>query len=444
MPTAIKSMSVSHPLQGNLRERTLFFAEEHPITYDMKILGGRISHLRARFSARFGLPVAAHPSLQNEVSPEGEFPVGGLAMAGKNSPWGKPGGEPSGPQEGGDARPDTNGPRNPWVPPAGDSSEGAKRPSNIEDMFRARTRRNGGSGGGGTGFPRLPQRPDGKSWLPIAIAFVVVAWLGASMFHFIAPQEKGVVTTFGSYSRMLGSGVSMTMPWPIQQVAVKDVTTINRESIPTGEGEQLMLTADQNLVDLSYIVRWNIKDLKLYTFQLEDPDKTVRDVAEAAMRQAVAEVTLDGAMGSGRALIETQVRERAQKILDFYRAGISIQGVEIKKTDPPTKVVDAFKEVLAAQQDAQSEINRAQAWAQQLTARAQGEAAAFDKVYEQYKLAPEVTKRRMYYETMERVLSQTDKVIVEAPGVTPYLPLPQLQNRAQPQVQAQAPARGGR
>jgi membrane protease subunit HflK len=115
-----------------------------------------------------------------------------------------------------------------------------------------------------------------------------------------------------------------------------------------------------------------------------------------------------------------------QKVLDAYRSGILIQGVDIKKVDPPAKVVDAFKEVLAAQQDAQSDVNRAQAWAQQTTARAQGDATAFDKVYEQYKLAPEVTRRRMYYETMERVLSQTDKVIVETPGVTPYLPLPQL------------------
>jgi membrane protease subunit HflK len=101
-----------------------------------------------------------------------------------------------------------------------------------------------------------------------------------------------------------------------------------------------------------------------------------------------------------------------QKVLDAYRSGILIQGVDIKKVDPPAKVVDA-KEVLAAQQDAQSDVNRAQAWAQQTTARAQGDATAFDKVYEQYKLAPEVTRRRMYYETMERVLSQTDKVIVE-------------------------------
>src|SRR6185369_9619394 len=153
--------------------------------------------------------------------------------------------------------------------------------------------------------------------------------------------------------------------------------------------------------------------------------------------------TLDQAMGSGRAQIEAQVRERMQKILDFYRSGISIQGVDIKKTDPPAKVVDAFKDVLAAQQDAQSAINQAQAWAQQLTARAQGEAAAFDKVYEQYKLAPAVTRRRMYYETMERVLSQTDKVIVETNGVVPYMPLPQMQPRPQPSAQAQAP-QGGR
>lgn len=385
----------------------------------------------------------------------------GLAMTGKKSPWGQPGetpgdgpGEAPGAPQGGDGGQQqggqqSGGPRNPWVPPAGEPGEGQRRPPSIEELFRSRTGRGGGGGGGGR-FPRLPQRPDGRSWLPLAIAFVAVAWLGASMFHFIAPQEKGVVTTFGSYSRTLGSGVSMTLPWPIQHVAVKDVTTINRETIPTGEGEQLMLTSDQNLVDMSYIVRWNIKDLKLYTFQLEDPDKTVRDVAEAAMRQAIAEVTLDGAMGSGRAQIEAQVRDRMQKTLDFYRAGISIQGVEVKKTDPPAKVVDAFKEVLAAQQDAQSEINRAQAWAQQLTARAQGEAAAFDKVYEQYRLAPEVTKRRMYYETMERVLSQTDKVILEAPGVTSYLPLPQMQVRPGqgqqvqgPQVQGQ-PAKGDR
>lgn len=380
----------------------------------------------------------------------------GLFMTGRKSPWGSgsagsgdeppadgDGSPPSSPPSS-PTPPSSDGPRNPWLPPqsAGDPQ---RRGPNIEDIFKARGKGRPGGGGGGGGprgpqMPRLPQRPDGKSWAPVGVALVVALWLGSSMVHRIAPQEKGVVTTFGSYSRTLDSGMALTLPWPIQSVSVADVTSIRRESIPEGDGEKLMLTGDQNLVDLTYLVRWNIKDLKLYSFQLADPDQTVREVAEAAMRQSIAEVTLNDAMGSGRQQIEQNVRDRMQRVLDAYRSGVSIQGVDIKKTDPPAKVVDAFKEVLAAQQDAQSEINRAQAWAQQLTARAQGEATAFDKVYEQYRLSPEVTRRRMYYETMERVLSQTDKVIVEAPGVQSYLPLPEMKrSQAAPQ-----PAEGGR
>jgi modulator of FtsH protease HflK len=364
----------------------------------------------------------------------------GLAMAGKKSPWGDHAGGGAGGDTGGDT-PDAgspesgdgargpvgenqtprggNGPRNPWLPPA---SGEARRPPNLEDLFR---RRSGGGGGGGPSF-RIPQRPGGKSWVPVGVGLIVLLWLGTSMVHRISPQEKGVVTTFGAYSHTIASGVSFTLPWPIQSVTLKDVTSIRRDSIPEGDGEKLMLTGDQNLVDLTYLVRWNIKDIKLYMFQLAEPDQTVREVAEAAMRQSIAEVSLNDAMGSGRATIEQNVRERMQRVLDAYRSGVKIQGVEIKKTDPPAKVVDAFKEVLAAQQDAQSEVNRAEARAQQLTQRAQGEATAFDKVYAQYKLAPEVTRRRMYYETMERVLSQTDKVILETTGVMPYLPLPGL------------------
>ena len=342
-------------------------------------------------------------------------------------PDSKPTGKPKNPF--GDSRPPkADGPRNPWLPGGDGKSnapEGPRRSATIEDIFRARTGR-GGPGGGGGGMPRMPTRPGGGSWLPVGIAAVVLLWVGSSTVHRISPQDKGVVATFGSYTRTLGPGVSFTAPWPIQTVQVRDVTSIRRDSIPEGEGERLMLTSDQNLVDLSYLVRWNIKDLKLFTYQLADPEQTVREVAEAAMRQSIAEDTLAGVMGGGRAQIEANMRTRMQAVLDAYRSGVKIQGVEIKKTDPPEKVKDAFKEVSAAQQDAQSSVNRAQAWAQQLTASAQGEAAAFDKVYGQYKLAPEVTKRRMYYETMERVLSQTDKVIIEAPGVVPYLPLPQM------------------
>lgn len=323
-----------------------------------------------------------------------------------------------------------DGPRNPWLPPSNGSPP--RRSASIEDIFKNRVGGKKGGGGGSGQFPRIPSRPGGGSWTPFVVGAVLVLWLGASCVHRVAPQEQGIVATFGSYSRTLKPGMALTLPWPLQTVTVRDVTSIRRDSIPEGEGERLMLTADQNLVDLSYLVRWNIKDLELYTYQLADPDATVREVAEAAMRQSLAEETLTGAIGGGRASIEANTRRRMQAVLDAYKSGINIQGVEIKKTDPPAKVADAFKEVSAAQQDAQAAVNRAQAWAQQLTARAQGEAAQFNKVYGQYKLAPEVTKRRMYYETMERVLSQTDKVIVETPGTVPYLPLPQMRTTPPP------------
>jgi membrane protease subunit HflK len=188
-----------------------------------------------------------------------------------------------------------------------------------------------------------------------------------------------------------------------------------------------MLTGDQNLIDIAYSVRWNIRTPELYLFQIADPDDTIKEVGESAMRAVISRVSLNDAMGDKRAEIETQVAETMQRILDGYRSGIQIQGVAIKQADPPGAVNDAFKEVTAAQQDAQSYMNQARAYALQLTAKAQGEATAFDKVYEQYRLSPDVTKRRMYYETMEQVLSKVDKTIIEAPGVTPYLPLPQVQ-----------------
>lgn len=404
---------------------------------------------------------------------EGMKPIGGaiargiLAMAGNRSPWGSggkgedetagqaddghagDGGPDDAPEPGKTPADPPRGPRNPWLP-SGDGPP--RRSASIEDIFRSKEQRaqrggpGGGPGGGGGGgnFPRLPQRPDGKSWFPLLVGGIALVWLGVTTTHMVGPKEQGIVTTFGKYSHTIDPGVSWTLPWPIQNVSVTDVTSINRFTIPEGEGEKLMLTSDQNLVDLSYLVRWNIKNLKLYTFQLDNPDETVREVAEAAMRASVAEVPLVDAMGgAGRARIEQNVRVRMQAILDAYRSGVVIQGVEIKKADPPGKVIGAFQQVTAAQQDAQRGLSDAQAWAQQLLARAQGDAASFDKVYQEYKLAPEVTKRRMYYETMERVLRDNDKVIIENKGVTPFLPLPELRRKAaeaSPAPTAAAPA----
>ncbi|MBO9602046.1 MAG: FtsH protease activity modulator HflK [Novosphingobium sp.] len=367
-------------------------------------------------------------------------------MAGKRSPWGSDGGkgddggDEAGGASGGETPPEPpqekpRGPRNPWLPGGGAEGGGGRRSAGIEDIFKTRgpegPRRRPGGPGGPPNF-RLPRAPGGRSWFPLAIAGIVAVWLVFSTFHQLGPKEQGIVTTFGKYSHTINPGISMTAPWPIQSVDVEPVSEIRLIQIPDGDAENLMLTSDQNLVNLSYLVRWSIKDLKQFRFQLAEPEDTIREVGEAAMRASVAEQTLNRTFsGAGRADIESAVRERMQSILDAYRSGILIQGVEIKKTDPPAQVEDAFKDVSAAQQDAQSARNQAEAWAQQVLAGAQGSATSFDKVYEQYKLAPEVTRRRLYYETMERVLSKNDKVIVESNGVTPYLPLPEIK-RTQP------------
>jgi membrane protease subunit HflK len=245
--------------------------------------------------------------------------------------------------------------------------------------------------------------------------------------HSISPGQRGVVTRFGRYSSTLGPGVSFTLPSPIDRVKKIDVEAIRAIDIGSDDDNDLMLTGDQNLIDIAYSVRWNIRTPELYLFQMAQPDETIREVAESAMRSVVSRVTLNDAMGDKRADIEAQVAENMQRILDSYRAGIQVQGIAIKQADPPAAVNDAFKQVTAAQQDAQTYINNANAYALQLRQKAQGEATAFDKVYEQYRLAPEVTRRRMYYETMEQVLSKVDKTVIEAPGVTPFLPLPQVQ-----------------
>jgi membrane protease subunit HflK len=356
-----------------------------------------------------------------------------LAMAGKRSPWGKgPTGGDDDDSEGDKpaAEGQPKGPRNPWLPGGGSGDEERRRRSaSIEDIFRHRGPE-GPRRGPGSGF-RLPQRPDGKSWFPWALGALALLWLGATSIHQVGPKEEGIVTTFGKYTRTLTPGLNYTFPWPFQHVAIENVSQFRIEQIPEGSSQRLMLTGDQNLVDLSYVVRWNIKDLKQYEFQLLNPEDTVKDVAEAAMRSSVAEESLNSIFsGAGRADTENAVRLRMQQVLDAYRSGIAVQGVQIKKTDPPTEVEDAFKDVTAAQQQAQGYVNQAEGQAQQVLARAQGDATSFDKVYAQYKLAPEVTRRRLYYETMERVLSKTDKVVVEAPGVNSYLPLPQIKPRA--------------
>jgi len=332
--------------------------------------------------------------------------------------------------DGGDS-PEPTPSNSPWGAPGKRSRRpiivtGEGGPNLFEQLLRRSRGRFSGDGSGG---------PDRSLILWGIIAFICL-WLVFTSIHSISPGQRGVVTRFGRYSYTLTPGMGLTLPSPIDRVKKIDVENIRSVDLGSENSDDLMLTGDQNLLDIAYSVRWNIRTPELYLFQMAQPDETIREVAESSMRAVVSQVSLNEAMGDRRADIEAQVTQLMQRILDGYRSGVQIQGIAIKQADPPDAVNDAFKEVTAAQQDAQTSINNANAYALQLSQRAQGEATAFDKVYEQYKLAPEVTRRRMYYETMEQVLSKVDKTIVEAPGVTPYLPLPQVQ-KSQPQPREQ-------
>ena len=339
-------------------------------------------------------------------------------------PWGPSSGDSSPPPA-----PPPSGGEGPWgggPQPGRRSTASGGNVTSLDDFLRrGRARFGGGGGGGGLGTPK-------GSLVAWAVLGILALWILFTTFHLIAPGESGVVSRFGRYSHTLNPGIGLTLPSPIDSVRKVDVENIRTEDLGSTGAETLMLTGDQNIIDIAYSVRWNVRDPERFLFQIAQPEQTIREVAESAMRAVIATVELDDAIGQGRGEIESRVQEAMQRVLDGYSAGVDIQGVAIKQADPPQAVNEAFKEVNAAQQRAQSSINNANAYSLQMRQRAQGDAESFDKVYEQYRLAPEVTRRRMYYETMERVLQNVDKTIVEAPGVTSYLPLTELNKRPRP------------
>lgn len=350
-----------------------------------------------------------------------------------NSPWGS---GPKGPKgEGGkDDGGDRSGPRNPWVTPdPADASRGRKPrgPSALDELLRkGRGSFGGGGSGGGDGFNF---GDSAKVW-KWGIGALVLAWLLFSSVKVIGEGQAGVVTTLGSYSRTMAPGINLKLPEPFERVQIEDVQSIRELKIgaTSNDSQNFVLTQDQNIINLGYEVRWRVRDPHQFLFQIADQENTIREVAESAMRATVANYTLTDAIGPRRAGIESEVRARMQQLLDKYRAGVTIEAIQLQRAVQPEQVTDAFNKVTAAQQERESNINEAEAYASAQLERARGAAAEFDKLYEQYKLAPEVTKRRLYYETMEQVLAPVDKVIVESGGVTPYLPLPELRRRAAP------------
>jgi len=285
----------------------------------------------------------------------------------------------------------------------------------------------------------------------------------------VNPDELGIVLRFGEYVRQLPPGLNFRWPYPIEQVELPKVTRVNRieigmrgtsdardavSTIRDVPEESLMLTGDENIVDVDFVVFWQIKDAPNYLFNIQNPEGTVKDVAESAMREIVGQSDIEPILTEARAKTEQDVQILMQKILDSYSAGVQVTQVQLQKVDPPTQVIDAFRDVQAARADQERLQNEAEAYANRIIpeargeaerilqaaqgyrdsviAEAKGQADRFKSVYAQYKLAPDVTRKRIFIETMEKVFGDTDKVIVDGksgPGVIPYLPLPEFSKR---------------
>jgi modulator of FtsH protease HflK len=308
--------------------------------------------------------------------------------------------------------------------------------------------------------------PGGRMGGPFAVllAVVLVALIGFFGFTVrVNPDELGIVLRFGEYVRQLPPGLNFRWPYPIEQVELPKVTRINRievgmrgssdvrdatSTIRDVPEESLMLTGDENIVDVDFVVFWRIADAPDYLFNIQNPEGTVKAVAESAMREIVGQSDIEPILTEARAKTEAAVQELMQKILDSYGAGVQVTQVQLQKVDPPSQVIDAFRDVQAARADQERLQNEAEAYANriipeargeaerilqaaqgyrdQVIALASGDASRFLQVYEQYKKAPDVTRQRIFIETMEKVLADTDKVIIDdkaGPGVLPFLPL---------------------
>lgn len=354
------------------------------------------------------------------------------------------------------------GGQGPW----GGRPTGGQQPPDLEELLRRSQEKvkkifPGGVGGGGLGSNR-------KAWVIIPLALVVI-WL-ASGFYRVQPAEQGVVLRFGAWDRTTQPGLNWHFPTPIESVLTPEVTRVNRVEVGFRSGtdatresanrdvpnESLILTGDENIVDINFVLLWQIKDAGEFLFNIRDPEQTVKAVAESVMREIIGETPFAEATTEGRGEIEIQARERMQATLDAYGAGILVNQVQLQKVDPPGEVIDAFRDVQRAQADrerAQNEaetfandilprargeaerlVQEAQAYRQEVVADAQGDAQRFLAVYNEYAKAPDVTTRRIYLETMEQVLRDMNKVVIDksasGSGVVPYLPLPELERRA--------------
>lgn len=358
-------------------------------------------------------------------------------------PWGGGGG--SGGGRGG-------GPRNPWGQGGGGGGGRGPQGPDVEDLVRQSQERLKRFLPGG-----------GKNGMVIGLlaAIGVVVWL-ATGFYTVEPDEQGVELVFGKLADTTRPGLNYNFPAPIGEIMKPKVTNINQVEIgfrPRGSANQnvpeesLMLTGDENIIDVQFVVLWKIRDAGAFLFNVRNPEESVKNAAEAAMREIVGKTGFEVARTRGRTELAGQASERLQQILDSYGAGIEVLEVKPQKVDPPEAVIDAFRDVQAANADKERAINeatgyfnevtqRAEGQAQQITLAAEaykqerinqalGDAQRFTSVLQEYEKAEGITKRRIYLQTMEEILANMNKVLIEdgaggESGVLPYLPLDRL------------------
>jgi len=310
---------------------------------------------------------------------------------------------------------------------------------------------------------------NGSSRKPIILGLVILIaiWAFSGLYR-VLPDEQGVVLRFGKFVSTTQPGLNYHIPYPVETVLTPKVTKVNRidvgfrsasdsgrtSAIADVSEESLMLTGDENIVNIDFSVFWVIKDAGKFLFKIQSPVVTVKAAAETAMREVIARSKIQSILTEGRSKIEVETQEIIQSLLDEYESGIEITQVQTQKADPPDEVIDAFRDVQAARADMERSKNEAEAYQndviprargeaakilqeaeaykKQVVALAEGEASRFLAIYNEYKLAKRVTQERMYLETMEKVLADIDKVIIDkkAGGVVPYLPLPALTKKS--------------
>jgi membrane protease subunit HflK len=346
----------------------------------------------------------------------------------------------------------------PWNDNAGPGPWGSPPPNDGKkdaDRSRGDEPRSGGPRGSGEPpppfdvnglFERLSDRlrqtfgGPGRARAFAGSALGLLALWGISGCYVVQPKEQAVVTTFGAYSRTAQPGLRYHMPWPVEHAELVPFTSIQTLDIGGSVSqpmpdERLMLTGDENIVDLSFTVQWKVSDAAKYAFNVRDPDVVIKDVAESAMREVVGRTALTPILTTGRGQVQDQTEVLMQRILDRYDVGVSIQSVNIQAATTPAPVLEAYRDVQRAAQNAESAANNARGEAaqirqaalgyrEQVVREAAGDADRFNQVYAQYKLAPAVTRERLYIETMQRVLERSNKVIIDNKGATAPVILP--------------------